>query len=41
MNDFKEKKNQPNNNELNFIGNSFFLAAGRFTKQKNFIYLIK
>ena len=41
MNDFRNKKNQPNNVELDVIGNSFFLAAGRFTKQKNFIYLIK
>lgn len=39
--EFSKKKNLQENIDLKKFKNGFFLAAGRFTKQKNFIYLIK
>ncbi len=39
--DFIEKKREFNFRKTKIIYSDFFLSAGRFTKQKNFIYLIK
>ena len=39
--DFLKKKNENNHDFLDSKNDTFFIAAGRLTKQKNFIYLIK
>lgn len=39
--EFIEKKREFNFRKTKIIYSDFFLSAGRFTKQKNFIYLIK
>ena len=39
--DFIEKKIEIQNRKPKIIFSDFFLAAGRFTRQKNFIYLIR
>ena len=39
--DFLKKKNENNRDFLDSKNDTFFIAAGRLTKQKNFIYLIK
>ena len=39
--DFLKKKSENNRDFLDSKNDTFFIAAGRLTKQKNFIYLIK
>ncbi len=39
--DFLKKKSENNHDFLDSKNDTFFIAAGRLTKQKNFIYLIK
>lgn len=41
LKEFIKKKNDKNLELLKKEGDNFFIAAGRLTKQKNFIYLIK
>ena len=40
INDFIQKKKKINDKKPEYNYKNFFLAAGRFTRQKNFIYLI-